>query len=172
MLCYLGVSILIPRLTSTGNPIVQIRLSYDRPIATMGFPILVRRHFYIDRGPGCALLNNTSYLRQAVGVFLEIDHITTTPLSSLIHIQTMAFFLNHSCVKSPLENRKFYMFIISQHRFSGCSRNEQKKNNKIIFDKLYLIPHIIMPKYLKVYFHHFFWGVGWGVGRNIWGCML
>ena len=37
-------------LTSIGNPIVEIRQSYDRLIPTMGFPILVRRHLYIETG--------------------------------------------------------------------------------------------------------------------------
>ena len=38
-------------LTSMWNPIVEIRRSYDRLISTMGFPILVRRHLYIELGP-------------------------------------------------------------------------------------------------------------------------
>ena len=38
-------------LTSIGNPIVKIRRFYDRLISTMGFPILVRWHFYIESGP-------------------------------------------------------------------------------------------------------------------------
>ena len=38
-------------LTSIGNPIVQIRRSYDRLISTMGFPILIRWHLYIESGP-------------------------------------------------------------------------------------------------------------------------
>ena len=38
-------------LTNIGNPIVEIRPSYDRLISTMGFPILVRRHLYIESGP-------------------------------------------------------------------------------------------------------------------------
>ena len=37
--------------SSIGNPIVEIRRSYDRLISTMGFPILVRRHLYIESGP-------------------------------------------------------------------------------------------------------------------------
>ena len=37
-------------LTSIGNPIMEIRRSYDRLISTMGFPILVRRHLYIESG--------------------------------------------------------------------------------------------------------------------------
>ena len=31
---------------------MEIRRSYDRLISTMGFPILVRRHLYIESGPG------------------------------------------------------------------------------------------------------------------------
>ena len=34
-----------------GNPIVEIRRSYDRLISAMGFPLLVRRHLYIESGP-------------------------------------------------------------------------------------------------------------------------
>ena len=30
---------------------MEIRRSYDRLISTMGFPILVRRHLYIESGP-------------------------------------------------------------------------------------------------------------------------
>ena len=41
------------RLTSIGNPIVEIRRSQDRLISTMGFPILVRQHLYIELGPWC-----------------------------------------------------------------------------------------------------------------------
>ena len=52
---YLGPdSIKRCRLTCIGNPIVEIRRSYDRLISTMGFPILVRRHLYIEAGP-CVL---------------------------------------------------------------------------------------------------------------------
>ena len=38
-------------LTSIGNPVVEIRRSYNRLISTMGFPLLVRRHHYIESGP-------------------------------------------------------------------------------------------------------------------------
>ena len=44
-------SIKICHLTSIGNPIVEIRLFYDRLISTMGFPILVRWHLYIESRP-------------------------------------------------------------------------------------------------------------------------
>ena len=37
-------------LTSIGNPIVEIRRSYDRLISTMGFPLLVRWHLHIESG--------------------------------------------------------------------------------------------------------------------------
>ena len=38
----------ICNLTSLGDPIVEIRWSKDRLISTMGFPILLRRHLYIE----------------------------------------------------------------------------------------------------------------------------
>ena len=37
-------------LTSIGNPIVEIRQSYNRLISTMGFHILVRWHLYTESG--------------------------------------------------------------------------------------------------------------------------
>ena len=52
--CILGSdSIKIWNLTSIGNTIVEIRRSYNRLISTMGFPILVRWHLYIESGPWC-----------------------------------------------------------------------------------------------------------------------
>ena len=46
-----GNSINSCRLTSIGNPIVEVRRSYDRLISIMGFHILVRQHLYIEPGP-------------------------------------------------------------------------------------------------------------------------
>ena len=40
------------RITSTGNPIVETRRSYDRLISTMDFPILVRQHLDTESAPG------------------------------------------------------------------------------------------------------------------------
>ena len=37
--------------TSIGNLIVEITRSYDSLISTMGFPILIRWHLYIESGP-------------------------------------------------------------------------------------------------------------------------
>ena len=47
-------SILRCHLTSIGNPIVEMRRSSDRLISTMGSPILVRCHLYIESWPRCA----------------------------------------------------------------------------------------------------------------------
>ena len=44
-------SILRWHLTSIGNPIVEKRRFYDHPISTMGFPILLRWHFILNRDP-------------------------------------------------------------------------------------------------------------------------
>ena len=41
----------IDHLTSIGNPIVEIRRSYDRLTPTMGFPTQVRGHHYIGTRP-------------------------------------------------------------------------------------------------------------------------
>ena len=63
-------------LTSIGNPIVEIRRSYDRLISTMRFPILVRV-FILNQGPGhpvlchispiCSMAGNNSCKRAIVG---------------------------------------------------------------------------------------------------------
>ena len=44
-------SIIRCHLTSIGNPIVEISRSYDCLISTMGFPILIKWHLYIESGP-------------------------------------------------------------------------------------------------------------------------
>ena len=49
------------RLTKIGNPIVEIRRSYDRLISTMGFPILIRRLVYIESGPRFWPVSPVSY---------------------------------------------------------------------------------------------------------------
>ena len=41
-----------------GNPILEIRRSYDRLISKMGFPILVRCHLYIESRPWSFYLPN------------------------------------------------------------------------------------------------------------------
>ena len=47
----LGPDSIYKYFTSVGNPIVEIGRSYDRLISTMGFPVLVRQHLYIESGP-------------------------------------------------------------------------------------------------------------------------
>ena len=61
-------------LTSIGNPIVEIRRSYDRLISTMGFPILVRCHLYIESGPRC----HPNWYEIRVGEFLTTHRISVT----------------------------------------------------------------------------------------------
>ena len=56
---YLGAdSLKRYHLTTIGNPIVEIRRSYDRLISTMGFPILTRWHLYIESGPWCVIVTS------------------------------------------------------------------------------------------------------------------
>ena len=67
------------RLTRIGNLIVEIRWSKDRLISTMGFPILVRWHLYIESrpwslGPGAEAwkFNRTPFWNVTLGPVLEI----------------------------------------------------------------------------------------------------
>ena len=48
-------------LTSIGNLVMEIRRSYGRLISTMGFPILVRWHLYIESGPWACVHWESSY---------------------------------------------------------------------------------------------------------------
>ena len=66
---------------------MEIRRSYDRLISTMGFPILVRWHCYIESGPRISA--NTVLVKPAVyrcdqiematdrGVFYEFNELST-----------------------------------------------------------------------------------------------
>ena len=58
-LCYLGRC----PLTSIGNPIVEIKRSYDHRISTMGFPILVRWHFILHQDLGYERVENIGLQR-------------------------------------------------------------------------------------------------------------
>ena len=72
-------SIKICHLTSIGNPIVEIRRSKDRLISTMGFPILVRCHLYIESGPS------------TFSVDWHTVHAKPIPEPKLIHCQLINF---------------------------------------------------------------------------------
>ena len=65
-------------LTSIGNPIVGIRRSYDRLISTMGFPILVRWHLYIESGSsvlGCPCFEPRIFM-----ALLYVGYLVMPPL--------------------------------------------------------------------------------------------
>ena len=74
-----------------GNLIVEIRRSYDRLISTMGFPILVRRHLYIESGPCCSWVLSMENSRTYYGMlfFIEISWWTTVqPLLPRVWLHT------------------------------------------------------------------------------------
>ena len=71
-------------LTSIGNPIVEIRRSYDRLISTTVFPIPVRCNLYIASGPWCVLMaqclsssrtSTRSWWRRLIGVYQEYPNV-------------------------------------------------------------------------------------------------
>ena len=81
--CNLGAdSIKIYHLTSIGNPIVEIRRSYDRLISTMGFPILVRWHLYIEGRCGAS-----GYLRYLVWLILTLSYHSNEPLIRYVKLR-------------------------------------------------------------------------------------
>ena len=82
-------SILICLLTSIGNPIVEIRRFYDRLISTMGFPILVRLHLYIDSGPWFQQQQAMLYTIQAS---YHINYIFQMPQLAQSYIDNLSTF--------------------------------------------------------------------------------
>ena len=96
------LSILVPdsvwrcHLTSLGNPTVEIRRSYDRLISTMGFPILVRLHLYIDSRPWTPFktihFSHFNHLLDGTCADSDVYHqqilLNELPLSSFCHPHT------------------------------------------------------------------------------------
>ena len=83
-------SILRCRLTGIGNPIVEIRRSYDRLISTMGFPIPVRRHLYIELGPWSSTRTDFNYLHHLSAEKLEDINIFSWSLKTIQHVNLLA----------------------------------------------------------------------------------
>ena len=79
-------SILRCRLTGIGNPIVEIRRSYDRLISTMGFPIPVRRHLYIESGPWWLMMASflVVYIVEETGASPPCERFSTTCAFSVL----------------------------------------------------------------------------------------
>ena len=81
-------------LTSIGNRIVEIRRSYDRLISTMGFPILVRRHLYIDSGPRWYYILSVVWICHCWDkvdmVFISLQYCTHHIWYQTLHITLMA----------------------------------------------------------------------------------
>ena len=68
-------------LTSIWNPIVEIRWSYDRLIPTMGFPILVRWHLYIEPTPWIRIYDSLNSGMNQV----EPRRISMNPIQLILH---------------------------------------------------------------------------------------
>ena len=64
-------------LNSIGNPFVEMRRSDDRLFSTIGLPILVRGHLYIEWGPRCIHHTVNAFRRKQSGAILQ------TPFSML-----------------------------------------------------------------------------------------
>ena len=104
------------RLTSIGNPIVEIRRSKDRLISTMGFPILVRwcLCLYIESGPWDHVL--FQYKDTALPVYkiplcrLLWDHLISAIEYSMLVKKNESFencFLNSQNWNSPATKGPF-----------------------------------------------------------------
>ena len=94
------------RFTSWGNPIVEIRRSYDRLISTMGFPKLVRWHLYVESGP-CNVSTNYHWAfsvnthHPSLCMFHYDDVIMTTMASQITSLTVV-----YSTVYSDVDKRK------------------------------------------------------------------
>ena len=77
-------------LTSIGNPIVEIRRSYDRLISTMGFPILARWHLYIEPGPCSLQFLFIMFVQNPIRPHVKTEQaITTSTCTYMIHVTTL-----------------------------------------------------------------------------------
>ena len=101
-------------LTRIGNPIVEIRWSYDHLISTMGFPILVRRHLYIESGPMslAAMVLNMCYFCRVSSTQLVIFFNQLLILSSL-PILASPNHLTHAAKRSAPPTRKAHQGPVS-----------------------------------------------------------
>ena len=108
-------SILRCRLSSIGNPILEIKPSYDRLISTMVFPILITRDLYIGSGS----LNEPN-------IFLAPSYLLTIIVITIIHMRHrhvssglihwgrhkmvsiwQTIFLNHFCTRIAVFHYNF-----------------------------------------------------------------
>ena len=94
-------SILRCRLTGIGNPIVEIRRSYDRLISTMGFPIPVRRHLYIESGPWWLMMASLLVVVRRAGLLWsqqDFEWRWSVPLFKCLTVLEFSFILFDLCL--------------------------------------------------------------------------
>ena len=100
-------------LTSIGNAIMEIRRSYERLTSTMGFPILVRWHLFIESGPwhfeGLSYYRHT-YLyshNTVVPIYMNV-HDNESPWKSLVchwpspSLLVKELFQMFICIENPI----------------------------------------------------------------------
>ena len=74
---------------------MEIRRSYDRLISTMGFPILVRRHLYIESGPCSPVL---SPAQRIMIMYMNVHPILDTTKSCLTHWSSVTIYASVNLV--------------------------------------------------------------------------
>ena len=116
---------------------MEIRRSYDRLISTMGFPILVRCHLYIESGPSM-FVNGENLNTLETKFNTELKHVSTwLQVNKLsLKVDKSCFIVFRTVKKSDLEVN----ICINDKRLSRVSR--VKFLETIIDDKLTWKPHI------------------------------
>ena len=112
-------------LTSIGNPIVEIRRSYDRLISTMRFPILVRRHLYIESGPCCfycchyrAVTLEVIFFRRIVGSFDPHCTPLHRALSRILNIRQIYSDIEETF--GSLEIKTIWFYFVENRIYHHC----------------------------------------------------
>ena len=85
-------------LTSIGNPIIDIRRSYDRLIFIMGFPLLVRWHLYIESGPRTldVLSPFIASMSEAVLLFICSNEVLVFHMEGILRTGTLQLLMTGS----------------------------------------------------------------------------
>ena len=125
MRCQGSDSMQICHLTSTGNPIVEIRWSSDCLISTMLFPLLVRWHLYIESGsrPWAAM----ALTMQDTWVLAFHEGVYQWPVSSVKETiknnKAFDFYDSHDCNYTVICTKVIYDVIMTRYIFSMRSQN-------------------------------------------------
>ena len=138
-------------LTSIGNPIVEIRRSYDRLISTIGFPIPVRWHLYIESGPWYLPFHWLVSSLMPCTLIPTISYMLSREYRAVSNRYSRLLFTSEDCLWANLRVQEQSMNMtawISKHiQLFVITRSFSKSNNGIIsqhsFMNIWLLIHAL-----------------------------